>query len=275
MNPDLGVADHYSAAGLGARLLATLAEAGTPAAAGGFDDLPPIDEMHIRGREGTDELAARGRWKPALTVLDAGSGLGGSARYLAVRHACEVVGVDLTGDLCHAARDLSLALGITTTRFVRGSATELPVADASFDVVWTQHAQMNIADKHGFYGELERVLKPGGQLLFHDVFEGPIGPPHFPVPWAGSAAISALADPAEVARILHGLDLRQLQWQDRSEASLGWARSVASAIRDPDAPNWRHLIMGARGLRKMQNLARNLEQSRIVVAQASYEKPAL
>src|SRR2546430_11712734 len=40
------------------------------------------------------------------------------------------------------------------TVFQQGSAVAMPFADSRFDLVWTKHAQMNIADKARFYGEI-------------------------------------------------------------------------------------------------------------------------
>ena len=58
---------------------------------------------------------------------------------------------------------LSARVGLADrTTFRPGSALALPVGDARFDVVWTEHVQMNIADKAGFYGELCRVPGRGG-----------------------------------------------------------------------------------------------------------------
>jgi len=48
---------------------------------------------------------------------------------------------------------------------VQGDATDLPFPPGSFDVAWTQHAAMNIADKAGLYRELRRVVKPGGRVI--------------------------------------------------------------------------------------------------------------
>ena len=42
----------------------------------------------------------------------------------------------------------------------------------SFDVVWSQNAAMNIADRDRLYGEMHRVLKPGGQLALQEVAAG-------------------------------------------------------------------------------------------------------
>src|SRR5262249_42242300 len=65
-----------------------------------------------------------------------------------------------------------------------GNALAMPFADASFDLVWSQNAAMNIADRDRLYGEMHRVLVPAGRLAFQDVAAGPGGDPHFPTPWA-------------------------------------------------------------------------------------------
>ena len=56
---------------------------------------------------------------------------------------------------------------------------------------------MNIAEKEKFYGEIARVLKPGGRFLFHDVFCGTGDAPFYPLPWAEDASLSSLATEAE------------------------------------------------------------------------------
>ena len=124
-------------------------EALTPA------DLAPIDEFHIRGPESTQEFAAHAKVRPEWAVLGVGSGLGGSARYLAVEYGGRVTGLNLTHAFCDIAIMLLPRLGLShRTVFQQGSAVAMPFADSSFDLVWTEHAQMNIADKARFYGEI-------------------------------------------------------------------------------------------------------------------------
>src|SRR3546814_7636430 len=80
----------------------------------------------------------------------------------------QVVGLDLTEVYCQTARQLSQRVRLDEqTRFLCADALQLPFAEASFDLVWTQHAAMNIADKAGLYREVARVLKPGGRSEEH------------------------------------------------------------------------------------------------------------
>jgi cyclopropane fatty-acyl-phospholipid synthase-like methyltransferase len=238
-------------------------------------DLAPVDEFHIRGREATIELANRAGLEAGQRVLDVGCGLGGSARYLAAEYGCRVVGIDLTREYIDVANDLAVRVGLGgKVGFRQASALELPFGDAEFDVVWTEHVQMNIADKHRFYGEIARVLAPGGRLMFHDIFRGH-GELHYPVPWADMSSISFLATQDEVREILQGVGFRVLDWEDTSARSLAWFGAAVERIKASGPPPLGlHLLMGDTALAKLENMGRNLREGRIVVAQAVAEKLA-
>src|SRR5262245_36571915 len=181
------VARHYAGErDLVARARALLREAGKNLDRLTVDDLAGLDEFHIRGRDATHSLAARLALAGNEHVLDVGSGIGGPARRLATLHpGLDVTGIDLTPEFCRVANELSRLVGLAArVRFEPADATRLPFADAAFDVAWTQHVQMNIADKRAFYGEIARVLRPGGKFAFYDILQGPGGPVVYPAPWA-------------------------------------------------------------------------------------------
>lgn len=265
---------HYTVIDLEQAISSALQALGKDMTALSPDDLAPVDEFHIRGRESTAELASLVAPAPGTEILDVGSGLGGTARHLADRHGCRVVGVDLTEAYCALARRLSAWVGLSErTEFRCGDALRLPFGDGAFDLAWTEHAQMNIADKAAFYGEIHRVLRPAGRLAFHDIFAGDAGDVHFPVPWASRPALNALAPLDEVRRLLASTGFTEVRWEDRTARALAWFRAALERIRTQGPPPLGiHLLMGGDSREKLANMVRNLEEGRIVVAMAVLQR---
>jgi sarcosine/dimethylglycine N-methyltransferase len=268
------VEKHYGRGEILNSILRALRDAGKDLARLTPPDLAPVDEFHIRGREATIELANRVSLQPGLRALDVGCGLGGSARYLASEHGCHVTGIDLTKEYIEAAGALADLVGLKNrVKFRQSSALSMPFEDNSFDLAWTEHVQMNIADKRAFYGEIARVLKPGGRLLFHDIFQGDGGPPHYPVPWAETGEISFLATPETVRGILNTLGFKLLSWENKSQHSLEWFTATLERVKQSGPPPLGlHLLMGATVKAKFENVLRNLQEGRIVVFQAAAER---
>jgi len=268
------VEGHYARGGILESIVRALRAMGKDTAALAPQDLAPVDAFHIRGREATLELAERAALAPGARVLDVGCGLGGSVRFLAAERQCRATGVDLTREYVEAAAALAELVGLKEgVEFHQASALALPFGEASFDAVWTEHVQMNIADKRAFYAELARVLAPGGKLLFHDIFAGEDGPPHFPVPWAEESSISFLAPPQAVRALLEELGFRIADWEDKSRQSLEWFSAAMQRLKTAGPlPLGLHLLMGANARAKFENMARNLREGRIAVVQAVAEK---
>lgn len=265
---------HYGHGEVLERILRTLQAMGKDMTRLVPSDLAPVDEFHIRGREATIELANRAALRPGLRVLDVGSGLGGSARFLASEHRCHVTGIDLTREYVNAARALADLVGLGgEVEFRQANALDLPFADASFDVVWTEHAQMNIEDKGAFYGQAARVLKAGGELVFHDIFKGGGPPVEFPVPWAEEASVSFLATPETARDILEAVGFEITHWEEKTRQSLEWFSAAIEKIKVSGPPPLGiHLLMGPTAKLKLENMVRNLEEGRIVVFQAVARK---
>lgn len=267
------VASHYARPSLVSDIEGALARHGVSSR---FDpdDIATMDAFHLRGRGGTVALAELAELGPNLDVLDLGSGIGGTARYLAANFAADVTGIDLTPTYCQLATDLSYRCGLSqSTRFLQGSALDLPFADGSFDVVWTEHVQMNVSEKAAFYAEATRVLRPGGQLAFHDVFAGPGGELVLPVPWAATHSISHLARPGAVQRILRELGLELCEWVDTTAETIDWLERALDRSRrqGPHPLGLQHLIGPETALR-LGNVLENLYDARIVVTQSVWEK---
>lgn len=259
------VADHYGRPRLLDTILGALQRAGKDIDRMAPEDLAPIDEFHIRGRQATMELARAAGITAATRVLDVGCGLGGPARALAAAFGCHVTGIDLTPDYCAIAEDFAKRTGLGELVHVQqGDALALPFADGAFDVVWTQHAAMNIADKPRMYREMHRVLAGGGTVAIYDIVAGSGGPVHFPVPWATDAKDSHLATAAEMRSLLESAGFRVTHAIDSTDAGLAWFAAVAKRIQESGPPPiGLHLLMGDAFAAMAQNQKRNLEERRI------------
>jgi sarcosine/dimethylglycine N-methyltransferase len=234
--------------------------------------LAPAEEFHTFGRAATVALADAASITAGDRVIDVGSGLGGPARFLARDRGCHVVGVDLTEELCDVAVDLTRRVGLSDqVEIHQGDALSLPVPDDSFDVVWTQHVSMNIADKPGLYSEMRRVVRPGGRLAFFDLLAGPTQPIHFPVPWAEDAASSALATVEETRAMLADAGFEIRLWEDLTAEAIAFYATLAAGPPPSQHLGLQLLIsdMPAKGA----NLKRNVEEGRLTlircVAEAS------
>jgi MPBQ/MSBQ methyltransferase len=267
------VESHYAREGLYYSIVAALRGSGKDIARLTPADLAPVDEFHVRGRAATVELASSLAPQRGLRVLDVGCGLGGSARYFASEYGCRVTGIDLTAEYVEVASALAKLVGLEgQVDFRHASALQMPFGDGAFDLVWTEHVQMNIAAKRAFYAEIARVLAPGGRFAFHDVFQGE-GELHFPVPWAEDPAINFLAPPGEVRSMLQDLGLTIQVWEDKSLDSLQWLAGAIEKTRQPGRPGLGlHLLMGENARSKSDNVMRNLREGRMVVVQAIAQK---
>jgi ubiquinone/menaquinone biosynthesis C-methylase UbiE len=263
------IREHYARSDLGDIILAALAKAGKDANRLTPEDLAPIDEFHIRGRAATLELARAANVDSTKRVLDVGSGVGGTSRCLAREFGCHVTGIDLTDEYCRAAAMLSARIGLAElVDYRQGDATNLPFPDHSFDIVWTEHVAMNIADKPMLYREMYRVLKPGGTLAIYDILAGPSGPVLFPVPWARTPESSFLATPDELRKLLEESGFRVATWADTTDVARAWFVSLAERIRKEGLPTLGfHVLLGPDFQAMAQNQRRNLEEGRIVLAQ--------
>lgn len=90
------IQQHYARPDLGTAILTALANAGKDVNNLKPEDLAPVDEFHIRGRQATFELARAVGLDATKHVLDVGSGIGGPSRCIAREFGCRVTGVDPT-----------------------------------------------------------------------------------------------------------------------------------------------------------------------------------
>jgi len=266
-NDDALVKKQYGIGELWQRIETGLKLAGKDVNSLTLDDLAPIDEFHTRGRAATREVAEMANLKASDLILDVGCGLGGTARYLAEHYKCQVKGIDLLEEYISAGTKLTEFANLSDrVELHYGSALDLPYENEQFDIVLTQHVQMNIVDKHRFYSEIERVLKPGGRFIFHDVFLSGGKPALYPVPWADDESVSSMVTESQARSAINKMDLEIDQWFGKVPESVKFFDRVLARIEaNGHAPFGIHLILGDNAEEKMRNHARNLSENRLSV----------
>ena len=239
--------------------------------------LAPLDQLHIGG------IAASKRLldlldQSAPKVLDIGAGLGGLMRQGAA------LGFHLTGlDITHRFNVLNQAisrLAMTQPtndssagklRCVTGDACALPFSDASFDAVLFQHSLMNMPDPARVLAECRRVLRPGGQLVMHEVVGGLHSEAlRFPVPWAEGPAHSHLLSLSELTQRLEASGFNLQHCKDWSHTALEWRTRQRQKEQAPRtavlSPQW---VFGERFMQMGKNLLENLANGAIHVVEIS------
>ena len=197
-------------------------------------DLGMLEDFHTMGRIATTQLVDLIGITAGTEVLDAGTGIGGTARFVADRCRCRVTAVDLTAEYCETADWLNRLVGLGDRIAVRqADVTDLPFAAATFDVVFSQHVQMNVADKGGLYAEARRVLVPGGRLAMWDITSGGRGELGYPLPWADQPGVSHLATPAELRAAVESGGFAIEVWNDLTDQAAATMEMVLSLPPDP------------------------------------------
>jgi SAM-dependent methyltransferase len=228
-------------------------------------DLAPLEDFHTMGRIATHHLVDLLGITGDQHVLDAGSGIGGTARFVADRCECRVDAVDLTDEYCETARWLNRLVGLDDRISVQqADVTELPFADSTFDVVFSQHVQMNVADKSRLYSETRRVLVEGGRLALWDIASGDGGDLDYPLPWANQPDRSHLATPDQLRITIESAGFAIDHWADLTEQA---ATLMQALLALPANPLGLHAFV-ADFEEKAKNLTAALTDGRLRAIQA-------
>jgi arsenite methyltransferase len=105
------------------------------------------------------------------TVLDIGSGSGTDLLLAAILTGRDgrAIGIDMTAAMREKCRTNARAAGLTNVDVLDGNAEELPVRDASVDVVTSNGVINLVPDKKAAIAEIHRVLAPGGRVQLSDI----------------------------------------------------------------------------------------------------------
>lgn len=149
-----------------------------PDAATTFLNLGYLSDPGELGSEDTPEIADRvcerlydnvvgGIDLAGRAVVEVGCGAGAGSAYLAgTRHPASFVGIDLNKNLIAWCQEHHHA---TNLQFMQGDAQDLPIASDSVDAVVNVESSHCYPSRPRFFGEVVRILRPGGSFLYADL----------------------------------------------------------------------------------------------------------
>ncbi len=261
------VSAHYTSGELLAAIRDGVARLGKTPATVTVDDLAPVDEFHVGGRQASEHILGQLGLTQGQHVLDVGCGLGGSARFAAIRYGCQVTGLDLTEEFVTTGQVLCDWVGLADRVALRqGSAVAMPFDAEAFDGAYMLHVGMNIADKDRLCEEVHRVLRPGASFGIYDLMRKGEGELAYPVPWAPTPEISVVRAPQDYRRALVAAGFTVTNEHNRGEFSREFLENLKARMAKADgpAPLGLHILMGETAPQKVANMTRNIGRGTLV-----------
>jgi SAM-dependent methyltransferase len=137
----------------------------------GIEDRADLPDAAVLASLGCGNPTAVAELREGETVLDLGSG-GGIDVILSAKRVGQtgkVFGLDMTDEMLELARRNTAAAGVANAEYLRGYIEDVPLPDASVDVVISNCVINLSADKPRVFAEMRRVLRPGGRIGVADV----------------------------------------------------------------------------------------------------------
>jgi SAM-dependent methyltransferase len=180
----------------------------------------------------------------ASVVLEVGCGSGAYALHLAEKLGCQITGLDINESGIRNANQLAEARGLASrTHFEqRDVSKELPFDADALDAVFSNDVLCHIPGRPALLGEMFRVLKPGGRMLFSDalIIGGMISDEE--IATRSSIGIYVYSPPGENERLMEKAGFRQIVARDTTH------NAAHIAKRRHDArEKWKDALVGAEG----------------------------
>ena len=155
------------------------------------------------------------------SVLELGCGSGGYALHLAEKVGCRLIGLDINAPGVRNANQLALARGLASqARFEQCDVSKnLPFDDNTFDAVFSNDVLCHIPGRTEVLGEMFRILKPGGRMLFSDalVIGGMLS--HEEIATRSSIGFYVYSPPGENERLIERAGFCQIRVTDTTESA--------------------------------------------------------
>jgi len=137
-------------------------------------DLINLDQYHYLGIEAVDIAAQKLGISERSHILDIGSGIGGTARYLAWKYGCKATGIELQEQLHTVGIEMTNATGMQDrVKLMVGDfkdISNLGIPDLSFDSWISLMVFLHICDRTTLFQNCARVLKPKGKFYIEDYY---------------------------------------------------------------------------------------------------------
>lgn len=174
-----------------------------------------------------------GNIDPQQTILDMGAGYGGAARYLASTFNCAVTALNLSEKENERNRELNKARGLSEKiQVIDGSFENVPAADQTFDVVWSQDAILHSGHREKVLQESMRVLKPGGRFIFTDPMQADDCPSGVLQPILDRIHLSTLGSPEFYRETLSSLGMAEVSFEEHTHQLINHYSRVLQETRN-------------------------------------------
>jgi ubiquinone/menaquinone biosynthesis C-methylase UbiE len=150
----------------------------------------------------------------------------------------------------------------------------MPFADRVFDCAYMLHVAMNIEDKTKLCSEVSRVLRQNSLFGVYDIMRIGDGELTYPVPWATTAASSAVATPTQYREALEKAGFAVIAERNRRDFALAHYDQLRAKIAAAGGPPplGHHILMGRNTAEYLQNMIENISTGRIAPVELIAQK---
>ncbi len=261
MSLDENISAHYTHGNLLSAVKNGIKQLGKTSSSTTVEDLAPLDEFHIGGREASLDFLDQLNFTAEDHLVDVGCGLGGASRFVAKQYKSKVTGIDLTPEYIEVGEALCTWVGLDNlVTLQQGSALSMPFDDSVFDGGYMMHVGMNIKDKVGLFKEIFRVLRSRANFGVYDVMQIEEGELMYPVPWATTAGESEVTSPEQYKQAMEEAGFIVMAERNRLDFALSFFEQLQkrSTTTSGLPPLGLHILMGDNTITKVQNMIKNV-----------------